>query len=128
MEGGETCEADGICLGCPPGYYGQRCSFHCASSLDEYCQGLLICLPDPYGCSCYSGWFGTFCNQSNLLTALFETPSIDRTNENLLKVAHRIVTVPTVSINVPARRVIVLRACAIVMEPNATKELIVDHI
>ncbi|CAF4619036.1 unnamed protein product, partial [Rotaria magnacalcarata] len=30
----------------------------------DYCKGLLICLPDPYGCSCYTGWYGTNCNIS----------------------------------------------------------------
>ncbi|CAF4100035.1 unnamed protein product, partial [Adineta steineri] len=46
---------------CPAGYYGQNCDFHCYGD-DDYCKGLLICLPDPYGCSCYSGWYGTHCN------------------------------------------------------------------
>jgi hypothetical protein len=49
--------------GCPPGYYGQTCDYHCAGD-DDYCKGLLICLPDPYGCSCYTGWYGTTCNIS----------------------------------------------------------------
>ncbi|CAF4661126.1 unnamed protein product, partial [Rotaria sp. Silwood2] len=48
---------------CPPGYYGQNCDYHCSGD-DDYCQGLLICLADPYGCSCYSGWYGTNCNIS----------------------------------------------------------------
>ncbi|CAF2040937.1 unnamed protein product [Rotaria magnacalcarata] len=48
---------------CPSGYYGQNCDFHCSGD-DDYCKGLLICLPDPYGCSCYSGWYGTNCNIS----------------------------------------------------------------
>ncbi|UJR29534.1 hypothetical protein I4U23_010751 [Adineta vaga] len=46
---------------CPSGYYGQTCDFQCAGD-DDYCKGLLICLPDPYGCSCYSGWYGINCN------------------------------------------------------------------
>jgi hypothetical protein len=50
--------------GCPPGYYGQDCDYQCADD-DDYCKGLLICLADPYGCSCYSGWYGTHCNISN---------------------------------------------------------------
>jgi hypothetical protein len=49
--------------GCPPGYYGQTCDFNCEGD-DDYCKGLLICLPDPYGCSCYTGWYGTSCNLS----------------------------------------------------------------
>ncbi|CAF1124596.1 unnamed protein product [Rotaria sp. Silwood1] len=48
---------------CPSGYYGQDCDYHCSGD-DDYCQGLLICLVDPYGCSCYSGWYGTNCNIS----------------------------------------------------------------
>jgi hypothetical protein len=47
--------------GCPSGYYGQDCDYHCAGD-DDYCRGLLICLADPYGCSCYSGWYGTNCD------------------------------------------------------------------
>ena len=46
---------------CPPGYYGQTCDFACHGD-DDYCKGLLICLPDPYGCSCYTGWYGAYCN------------------------------------------------------------------
>ncbi|CAF1215178.1 unnamed protein product [Adineta ricciae] len=53
---GQICENS-----CPPGYYGQTCDFQCAGD-DDYCKGLLICLPDPYGCSCSSGWYGTNCN------------------------------------------------------------------
>ncbi|CAF0846728.1 unnamed protein product [Rotaria sordida] len=48
---------------CPPGYYGQTCDYYCQGD-DDYCKGLLICLPDPYGCSCYTGWYGTSCNIS----------------------------------------------------------------
>ncbi|UJR20328.1 hypothetical protein I4U23_023459 [Adineta vaga] len=48
---------------CPAGYYGQTCDFNCQGD-DDYCKGLLICLPDPYGCSCYTGWYGTYCNTS----------------------------------------------------------------
>lgn len=51
--------------GCPSGYYGQDCNYHCSGD-DDYCKGLLICLPDPYGCSCYSGWYGTNCNISKI--------------------------------------------------------------
>ena len=56
---------DFFCLfqGCPPGFYGQTCTYACHGD-DDYCKGLLICLPDPYGCSCYTGWYGTYCNLS----------------------------------------------------------------
>jgi hypothetical protein len=30
---------------CPPGYYGQTCDFPCNGD-DDYCKGLLICLPE----------------------------------------------------------------------------------
>jgi hypothetical protein len=59
---------------CPPGYYGQTCDFLCKGD-DYYCKGLLICLPDPYGCSCYTGWYGIYCNiskQINSISFFFE--------------------------------------------------------
>jgi hypothetical protein len=54
---------------CPPGYYGQTCDFPCNGD-DDYCKGLLICLPDPYGCSCYTGWYGIYCNISKKMNSL----------------------------------------------------------
>jgi len=61
---GEQCQ-----WSCPRGYYGQECDYRCFISnsnenVEDICRSSLICLPDPYGCSCYSGWFGPFCNLS----------------------------------------------------------------
>lgn len=39
--------------------FGQNCQETCGSKLN--CKGLRFCLPDPYGCSCASGWFGSHC-------------------------------------------------------------------
>ncbi|XP_022089248.1 receptor-type tyrosine-protein phosphatase F-like isoform X2 [Acanthaster planci] len=75
---GGVCEvASGVCI-CPPGFSGDFCeillgpdrfgqdgSFRCSSSelLGSTCEGKLFCLPDPYGCSCASGYRGIDCNQ-----------------------------------------------------------------
>lgn len=44
---------------CREGMFGRNCQQSCGSDLN--CKGLRFCLPDPYGCSCASGWFGTRC-------------------------------------------------------------------
>lgn len=44
---------------CREGMFGRNCQQSCGSDLS--CKGLRFCLPDPYGCSCASGWFGTRC-------------------------------------------------------------------
>lgn len=44
---------------CREGMFGRNCQQPCGSDLN--CKGLRFCLPDPYGCSCASGWFGTRC-------------------------------------------------------------------
>lgn len=44
---------------CREGMFGRNCQQPCGSDLN--CKGLLFCLPDPYGCSCASGWMGTRC-------------------------------------------------------------------
>ncbi|KAG8199340.1 hypothetical protein JTE90_011806 [Oedothorax gibbosus] len=60
--GGSNCEE-----ACEEGFVGRNCSVPC--NLDEEtdkfsCKGLLICLPDPYGCSCAAGYFGINCNET----------------------------------------------------------------
>lgn len=100
---------------CPTGYYGQSCSFYCSGNADDLCRGLLICLPDPYGCSCYSGWYGTRCNLSK--------PTFDFLIVTLLtlQVVPSIVMVRIVPINVPVTTVIDLQVSVIVMELNVIK-------
>lgn len=44
---------------CREGMFGRNCQQPCGSDLN--CKGLRFCLPDPYGCSCASGWMGTRC-------------------------------------------------------------------
>uniref|UniRef100_A0A3B4UL28 Tyrosine kinase with immunoglobulin-like and EGF-like domains 1 n=1 Tax=Seriola dumerili TaxID=41447 RepID=A0A3B4UL28_SERDU len=73
LNGGVCHDADGDCV-CPPGFmgtrcetacregmFGQNCQESCGSELN--CKGLRFCLPDPYGCSCASGWFGSRCEK-----------------------------------------------------------------
>lgn len=44
---------------CREGMFGRNCQQSCGSDLN--CKELRFCLPDPYGCSCASGWYGTRC-------------------------------------------------------------------
>lgn len=59
---GQLCEK-----ACEPDHFGQHCSHNCtevaslARGGDGRCAGMLFCLPDPYGCSCYPGFSGIDC-------------------------------------------------------------------
>ncbi|KFO98590.1 Tyrosine-protein kinase receptor Tie-1, partial [Calypte anna] len=68
LNGGICHDHVGECI-CPPGFMGTRCERACREgqfgrNCQETCQraqgcrGLSFCLPDPYGCSCASGWSG----------------------------------------------------------------------
>lgn len=46
---------------CREGMFGRNCQESCGSTMN--CKGLRFCLPDPYGCSCASGWFGSRCEK-----------------------------------------------------------------
>ena len=100
---------------CPTGYYGQSCSFYCSGNAEDFCRGLLICLPDPYGCSCYSGWYGTRCNLSKSI--------FDSLIDGLvtLQVVLSIVMDRIVPINVPVTTVIDSQVSVIVMELNVIR-------
>ncbi|XP_038066631.1 uncharacterized protein LOC119736688 [Patiria miniata] len=79
FNGGVCDDQSGDCI-CPPGFSGDFCetpegpnrfgqsgSFRCDSpELGEgpTCAGMLFCLPDPYGCSCASGYQGIDCDDS----------------------------------------------------------------
>ncbi|XP_009079804.1 PREDICTED: tyrosine-protein kinase receptor Tie-1 [Acanthisitta chloris] len=74
LNGGVCHDHVGECI-CPPGFMGTRCERACREgqfgrNCQEICQrsqgcrGLSFCLPDPYGCSCASGWSGSRCNQA----------------------------------------------------------------
>ncbi|GAB0193059.1 tyrosine-protein kinase receptor Tie-1 [Grus japonensis] len=73
LNGGICHDHVGECI-CPPGFMGTRCERACREgqfgrNCQEVCQraqgcrGLSFCLPDPYGCSCASGWSGSRCSQ-----------------------------------------------------------------
>lgn len=46
---------------CRVGMFGRNCQQSCGADMN--CKGLRFCLPDPYGCSCASGWFGSRCEK-----------------------------------------------------------------
>ncbi|XP_066269375.1 angiopoietin-1 receptor-like [Branchiostoma lanceolatum] len=74
---GGMCHSDtGECI-CPPGFRGDRCEIPCGSNRfgltcshkcdnsgnsPDACAELQFCLPDPYGCSCNSGFQGLRCD------------------------------------------------------------------
>ncbi|XP_019636960.1 PREDICTED: fibropellin-1-like [Branchiostoma belcheri] len=74
---GGMCHSDtGECI-CPPGFRGDRCEIPCGSNRfgltcshkcdnsgngDDACADLQFCLPDPYGCSCNTGFRGLRCD------------------------------------------------------------------
>ncbi|XP_042242930.1 tyrosine-protein kinase receptor Tie-1-like [Homarus americanus] len=73
--GGQCHPQTGTCV-CPPGFMGDSCQRACARgsfghncqlrcnedtlgftiAQDGDCRGLIICLPEPYGCSCAPGY------------------------------------------------------------------------
>ncbi|XP_075528849.1 receptor-type tyrosine-protein phosphatase kappa-like isoform X2 [Dermacentor variabilis] len=81
LHGGVCHDITGVCV-CPPGFTGDRCEVFCnlnhfgkncshncteVSALaggDPRCRGMLFCLPDPYGCSCYPGFRGLDCTET----------------------------------------------------------------
>ncbi|XP_069185010.1 uncharacterized protein [Procambarus clarkii] len=55
---GDTCQH-----ACLPGTFGEKCQLRCdfatlgfATTREGDCHGLVICLPEPYGCSCAPGY------------------------------------------------------------------------
>uniref|UniRef100_A0A2K5RQS0 TEK receptor tyrosine kinase n=1 Tax=Cebus imitator TaxID=2715852 RepID=A0A2K5RQS0_CEBIM len=73
MNNGVCHEDTGECI-CPPGFMGRTCEKACelhtfGRTCNERCSGqdgcksYVICLPDPYGCSCATGWKGLQCNE-----------------------------------------------------------------
>ncbi|XP_033636799.1 tyrosine-protein kinase receptor Tie-1-like [Asterias rubens] len=77
LNGGVCDDVGGLCI-CPPGFSGDICeivlgpnrfgkdgSLYCDSGLlpgTTSCEGLLFCLPDPFGCICSAGYKGIDCN------------------------------------------------------------------
>ncbi|KAF6328224.1 TEK receptor tyrosine kinase [Rhinolophus ferrumequinum] len=73
MNNGVCHEDTGECI-CPPGFMGRTCEKACElhafgrtckerCSGPEGCKSYVFCLPDPYGCSCATGWEGLQCNE-----------------------------------------------------------------
>uniref|UniRef100_A0A2I2ZLP8 receptor protein-tyrosine kinase n=1 Tax=Gorilla gorilla gorilla TaxID=9595 RepID=A0A2I2ZLP8_GORGO len=73
MNNGVCHEDTGECI-CPPGFMGRTCEKACElhtfgrtckerCSGQEGCKAYVFCLPDPYGCSCATGWKGLQCNE-----------------------------------------------------------------
>ncbi|XP_064476701.1 receptor-type tyrosine-protein phosphatase kappa-like [Ornithodoros turicata] len=77
--GGVCHDITGRCI-CPPGFkgklceepcgddnFGRHCQKRCSDTnpdpQSKTCSGIMICLPDPYGCSCGTGFKGPFCNE-----------------------------------------------------------------
>lgn len=46
---------------CEPHKFGRTCKERCSGP--EGCKSYVFCLPDPYGCSCATGWRGLQCNE-----------------------------------------------------------------
>ncbi|XP_064476699.1 receptor-type tyrosine-protein phosphatase S-like [Ornithodoros turicata] len=78
--GGICHDIVGRCI-CPPGFkgdlceepcgddkFGQQCEKRCSDTNrdpeSKTCSGIMICLPDPYGCTCGTGFKGFFCNET----------------------------------------------------------------
>uniref|UniRef100_A0A7M4FAK6 EGF-like domain-containing protein n=1 Tax=Crocodylus porosus TaxID=8502 RepID=A0A7M4FAK6_CROPO len=73
MNNGICHEDTGECI-CPPGFMGKTCEKACGAntfgrtckeSCEEKtgCKYYMFCLPDPYGCSCATGWRGLECDE-----------------------------------------------------------------
>ncbi|XP_033105136.1 uncharacterized protein LOC117107542 [Anneissia japonica] len=72
--GGVCSVSYGLCI-CPPGFKGDNCEIACGynnwgrdcsipcSSLNPGCPGFLFCPPDPFGCSCMSGYGDLDCKR-----------------------------------------------------------------
>ncbi|XP_071799489.1 angiopoietin-1 receptor-like [Asterias amurensis] len=76
FNGGVCDDVGGLCI-CPPGFSGDICeivlgpnrfgkdgSLYCNSGVlpdTTSCEGLLFCLPDPFGCICGAGYKGIDC-------------------------------------------------------------------
>ncbi|XP_071959475.1 uncharacterized protein [Antedon mediterranea] len=75
---GGVCTEFGSCI-CPPGFKGDHCEEACGinnwgrdctilcNSRTPGCPGKLYSLPDPYGCSCFSGYEGIECENEKYL-------------------------------------------------------------
>uniref|UniRef100_T1IXJ0 Tyrosine-protein kinase receptor n=1 Tax=Strigamia maritima TaxID=126957 RepID=T1IXJ0_STRMM len=75
LNGGICHDMTGECV-CPPGFYGLACEKSCDfnrfgrnctarcsdKDLADGCAGALLCLPDPFGCTCAAGFTGLNCN------------------------------------------------------------------
>ncbi|XP_075731910.1 receptor-type tyrosine-protein phosphatase T-like isoform X2 [Rhipicephalus microplus] len=80
QNGGVCHDITGQCI-CSPGFRGQTCNEACGDDFfgkyctrrcsdtnqdkkQRTCRGILMCLPDPYGCSCGTGYHGPLCDET----------------------------------------------------------------
>ncbi|KAI8506617.1 hypothetical protein Bbelb_160440 [Branchiostoma belcheri] len=74
--GGVCDDNAGECV-CPPGFHGQTCESACTNNKigtsctrecdGGDCTGQLLCVMDPYGCSCAPGLMGIECNTGEII-------------------------------------------------------------
>ncbi|XP_039401229.1 angiopoietin-1 receptor isoform X2 [Mauremys reevesii] len=75
MNNGICHEDTGECI-CPPGFMGKTCEKACGDNTfgrtckesckeNSGCKYYMFCLPDPYGCSCATGWTGLACDEGS---------------------------------------------------------------
>eukprot|EP00058_Branchiostoma_floridae_P025578 XP_002611068.1 hypothetical protein BRAFLDRAFT_70421 [Branchiostoma floridae] len=93
--GGVCDDSTGECV-CPPGFQGTNCETACpanriGTNCDKACDGndctgKLLCVMDPYGCSCAPGLMGIECNTGPYLGYFTRTANkgLSRNNDEII--------------------------------------------
>ena len=67
------------CKACGEDRFGWDCELSCgANEALGTCAGSQVCLPDPYGCNCLSGFTGVYCNERKCEMKTVEMCSVPR--------------------------------------------------